>query len=137
MKVWIPEYYHNFRCIASACPDSCCKEWAVDIDDSAAALYRSLPGSLGDALRSVLKDTEDGTMMTIQNGRCPMWRQDGLCRIQAELGHDALCQVCREFPRIRHNYGDFTEYGLELLPRSCPFDPDTVPSDDNGRGIRW
>lgn len=117
MKVWIPEYYHNFRCIASACPDSCCKEWAVDIDDSAAALYRSLPGSLGDALRSVLKDTEDGTMMTIQNGRCPMWRQDGLCRIQAELGHDALCQVCREFPRIRHNYGDFTEYGLEL---SCP-----------------
>ena len=66
MKVWIPEYYHNFRCIASACPDSCCKEWAVDIDDSAAALYRSLPGSLGDALRSVLKDTEDGTMMTIQ-----------------------------------------------------------------------
>jgi lysine-N-methylase len=46
-----------------------------------------------------------------------MWRQDGLCRIQAELGHDALCQVCRDFPRLRHDYGDFVEYGLEL---SCP-----------------
>ena len=117
MKVWTPEYYRAFRCIASACPDSCCKEWEVDVDDTAAAFYRNLPGALGDALRSVLKDTEDGTVMTISDGRCPMWRQDGLCRIQAELGHEALCQVCREFPRLRHDYGDFVEYGLEL---SCP-----------------
>ena len=89
----------------------------MDVDDTAAAFYRNLPGALGDALRSVLKDTDDGTVMTIQDGRCPMWRQDGLCRIQAELGHEALCQVCREFPRLRHDYGDFVEYGLEL---SCP-----------------
>lgn len=117
MKVWFPEYYKTFRCIASACPDSCCKEWEVDVDDAAACFYRGLEGPLGDRLRQVLKDTEDGTVMTIENGRCPMWRQDGLCRIQAELGHDALCQVCREFPRLRHDYGDFVEYGLEL---SCP-----------------
>lgn len=117
MKVWTPEYYRAFRCIAAACPDSCCKEWEVDIDDTAAAFYRALPGALGDSLRSVLKDTEDGTIMTIHDGRCPMWQEDGLCRIQAELGHDALCQVCRDFPRLRHDYGDFVEYGLEL---SCP-----------------
>ena len=117
MKVWTPAYYQSFHCIASACSDSCCKEWEVDVDDSAATFYRSLPGALGEALRSVLKDTEDGTVMTILNGRCPMWREDGLCRIQAELGHDALCQVCREFPRLRHDYGDFVECGLEL---SCP-----------------
>ena len=46
-----------------------------------------------------------------------MWRQDGLCRIQAQLGEGALCQVCREFPRLTHDYGDFLELGLEL---SCP-----------------
>jgi hypothetical protein len=46
-----------------------------------------------------------------------MWQQDGLCRIQAQLGEGALCQVCREFPRLRHDYGDFMELGLEL---SCP-----------------
>lgn len=117
MRVWTPEYYRSFRCIASACPDSCCKEWEVDIDDTAAAFYRALPGTLGDSLRAALKDTEDGTIMTIRDGRCPMWRQDGLCRIQAELGHNALCQVCRDYPRLRHDYGDFVEYGLEL---SCP-----------------
>ena len=117
MIIRIPKYYQAFHCIASACPDSCCKEWEVDVDDQAAAFYRSLDGTLGDRLRQVLKDTDVGTVMTIENGRCPMWRQDGLCRIHAELGHEALCQTCREFPRIRHDYGDFAEYGLEL---SCP-----------------
>ena len=117
MKIAYPAYYPMFQCIAGACPDSCCKEWEVDVDDSAAAFYRSLEGPLGDRLRQVLKDTGDGTVMTIENGRCPMWRQDGLCRIQAELGHDALCQTCRNFPRLRHDYGDFVELGLEL---SCP-----------------
>lgn len=117
MRINYPEYYHRFRCIAAECPDSCCKEWAVDVDAEAARYYRELPGALGDRLREVLQDTEDGTVMQIENRRCPMWRQDGLCRIQAELGHDALCKTCRDFPRIRHDYGDFVELGLEL---SCP-----------------
>ena len=117
MEVYVPPYYHGFRCIAGSCPDSCCKEWAVDVDPQVAQLYRGLEGALGDRLRSVLEDTPDGTVMTIENGRCPMWRQDGLCRIQAELGHDALCETCRNFPRLRHDYGDFVELGLEL---SCP-----------------
>ena len=117
MNVTKPSYYEDFRCLAGRCPDSCCKEWDVDVDEEAARLYRSLPGPLGDRLRQVLRDTGDGTVMTIQDGRCPMWREDGLCRIQAELGADALCQVCSRFPRLRHDYGDFVELGLEL---SCP-----------------
>lgn len=117
MRVSYPEYYKAFQCIAGACPDSCCKEWAVDVDPEAAAYYRQLSGDLGDRLRAVLKDGEHGAYMEIEDGRCPMWRQDSLCRIQAELGHDALCKTCREFPRLRHDYGDFVELGLEL---SCP-----------------
>ncbi len=117
MKIFAPKYYKEFRCIADACPDSCCKEWVVDVDAESAARYRSLSGQLGQRLRDVLKETPDGWVMTIENGRCPMWRQDSLCRIQAELGHDALCKTCRDFPRISHDYGDFKELGLEL---SCP-----------------
>ena len=117
MTITKPGYYDDFRCIAGACPDSCCKEWDVQVDDAAAAFYRRLPGPLGDRLRQVLRDEDGQTVMTIVDGRCPMWRDDGLCRIQAELGEQALCQVCREFPRLRHDYGDFVELGLEL---SCP-----------------
>lgn len=117
MTVVKPAYYDSFRCIAGDCPDSCCKEWDVQIDEGAAAFYRQLDGPLGDRLREVLKDENGETVMTIIDGRCPMWRQDGLCQIQAELGETALCEVCREFPRLRHDYGDFMELGLEL---SCP-----------------
>ncbi len=117
MKLYSPAYYSTFSCIAAACPDSCCKEWIVDVDPDSAACYRALKGDLGDRLRAVLKDTECGSVMEIENGRCPMWQQDGLCRIQAELGHDALCKTCREFPRLRHDYGNFAELDLEL---SCP-----------------
>ena len=117
MTITKPDYFDRFRCIAGACPDSCCKEWDVQVDEASAALYRSLPGDLGDRLREVLKEEDGETVMTIVDGRCPMWRADGLCRIQAELGEAALCKTCREFPRLTHDYGDFVELGLEL---SCP-----------------
>lgn len=130
MDIFAPSYYSHFRCIADKCPDSCCKEWTVDIDPESARFYRSLDGDLGARLREVLKDTEDGIIMEIENGRCPMWQNDGLCRIQARLGHDALCQTCRDFPRLRHDYGSFVELGLEL---SCPEAARLILSEDS----RW
>ena len=117
MRITKPTYFDTFRCIAGDCPDSCCKEWDVQVDDDAAAFYRTLPGPLGNRLRQVLKDEDGETVMTIIDRRCPMWRADGLCEIQAQHGHDALCKTCREFPRLTHDYGDFIEYDLEL---SCP-----------------
>ena len=111
-------YYDAFRCLAGTCPDSCCKDWIIDIDAAAAGYYRSLPGRLGEDLRAVLNTEEDGAVwMELEDGRCPMWRSDGLCRIQAELGETALCDTCRDYPRLRHDYGSFTELQLEL---SCP-----------------
>ena len=133
MEIFYPEYYKLFRCIAGDCPDSCCKEWSVDVDEAAAEFYRGLSGALGDRLRQVLEDTPDGTIMTIENGRCPMWRQDGLCQIQAELGHDALCKTCREFPRLRHDYGNFVELGLEL---SCPEAAGLILNDTQGAWVQ-
>lgn len=127
MKITMPRYYREFRCIAADCPDSCCHEWTVDVDPETAAYYRGLPGALGDRLREVLAEDDGTTVMTITEGRCPMWRQDGLCRIQAELGHDALCKTCRDFPRLRHDYGDFVELGLEL---SCPEAARLIFADD-------
>ncbi len=117
MKVLKPAYYDRFRCLAADCPDSCCHEWTVAIDEESAVLYRQLPGDLGDRLRAVVAEEDGDTVMVNENRRCPLWRQDGLCRIQAELGHDALCKTCREFPRLTHDYGDFLERQLEL---SCP-----------------
>lgn len=117
MVVYEPAYYRDFHCLAAECPDSCCQQWDIQVDADSAARYRALPGPLGDLLRRVLIDRDGETVMQQVGGRCPMWRQDGLCMIQAQLGEEALCQVCTDFPRLRHDYGDFVELGLEL---SCP-----------------
>lgn len=117
MRLFKPDYYDRFHCIAGECPDSCCREWDVQVDGETARLYRTLDGKLGEALRSALVESEGETYLTMAGGGCPLWREDGLCRVQVELGEAGLCRVCREFPRIRHDYGDFQELELEL---SCP-----------------
>lgn len=130
MEIFTPAYYEKFRCLAGDCPDSCCQEWDVDVDPDAARYYRSLPGELGDRLRQVLTDTPEGTVMALEDGRCPMWRRDGLCEIQKQLGEEALCRVCKTFPRLRHDYGTFAELGLEL---SCPEAARLILRETNSR----
>lgn len=118
MKITRPSYYNRFRCLAGSCPDSCCQEWEVEVDDCSAQRYLNLTGELGERLREHLRQDENGGWsLKIVDGRCPMWREDGLCRIQAALGEEGLCRVCHDFPRLRHDYGNFVELGLEL---SCP-----------------
>ncbi len=118
MQIRKTSYYDEFTCLAGNCPDSCCKEWEVQVDPDTAKYYRSLPGPLGQRLRQVMKDDAlFGTVMINEENRCPMWRADGLCEIQAQLGEKALCKTCRQYPRLTHDYGDFIEYTLEL---SCP-----------------
>lgn len=118
MELKFPAYYSQFHCLGPACPDSCCKDWAVQVDPVSACRYRSLTGNLGDALRNAMKEEDGDTILALRpDGRCPMWRTDGLCQIHAQLGEDWLCETCRDFPRLRHDYGDFVELGLEL---SCP-----------------
>lgn len=128
MKLVYPSYYHDFRCVAAACPDSCCQEWDVEIDEASAGRYRAMEGPLGDALRADLYEEEGMTYLRNNHGRCPMWRADGLCRIQAELGHGALSRVCQEFPRLLQDYGDFVELGLEM---SCPEAARIMLTSDN------
>ena len=84
MELRYPVYYQQFSCIAALCPDSCCHEWEVQVDAASAARYRAMEGALGDALRAHLYDEEGETYLRNVAGRCPMWREDGLCRIQAQ-----------------------------------------------------
>ena len=111
MEIRKPDFYDSFRCIAGHCPDSCCQMWDVAVDGEKARFYRGLPGELGDRLRHYLQEEDGETYLTLEGTRCPMWREDGLCRIQAELGEEALCKTCRDFPRLRHDYGSFMEVG--------------------------
>ncbi len=115
MSVWYPDFYPAFRCRAAACRHSCCRGWEIDVDEDSAALYRQLPGEPGEALRAALFENEEGWHFRLDaEERCPFLRPDGLCRLIAELGEEALCDVCALHPRFFQELGEDELRGLGL-----------------------
>ena len=45
MKILEPDYASSFRCLAGACPDTCCKDWEIILDEDTLARYQELPGA--------------------------------------------------------------------------------------------
>ena len=42
MKTVAPDYYPNFKCIASECRHNCCIGWEIDIDEDTFEYYKGL-----------------------------------------------------------------------------------------------
>ena len=118
MRVTVPDYYENFRCLAGKCPHTCCEKWEVVIDEDSAAFYETVPGPLGEKLRSALKEDKDGDLcFSLNGGRCPFLDGENLCEIHKTLGEEATSITCREHPRFTEDYGPFREVTLSA---SCP-----------------
>ena len=108
-------YYNEFECIGGACEDSCCDNWEIDLDDGSLKYYMSTKGEFGKKLKTCtrIKDKQ-----FILNGtRCPFHNDDDLCDIYIELGEEALCQTCTNFPRHIEEFDDLKEVSLTM---SCP-----------------
>ena len=117
MKTVIPDYYHEFRCLAGACPDTCCGPWEIVIDDDTAAAYRTMEGPLGEQIRKHLTTVDGEHCFVPIDGRCPMLTADGLCPIITAHGTDALSVTCDSHPRFTEVYGGYQETALCV---SCP-----------------
>ena len=52
MRYIKPDFYDDFRCIASACRHSCCAGWEIDIDEDTADYYAELSDAIGGELRA-------------------------------------------------------------------------------------
>ena len=118
MKNIEPDYASRFQCLAGACPDTCCKDWEIILDEKTLARYQTLPGEFGDEVRTALTtDAEGDTMFCLVDGHCPLLSAGGLCRVQLAFGEDALCNTCRSHPRFWEEYGATRELTLSI---SCP-----------------
>ena len=119
MKHHYPAYYYDFRCIAAACPDSCCQGWDVVIDSDTEAFYNTVQGSFGEKLRGAIYTDSDGGRVfhLAEKKKCPFWGEDKLCDIYKELGETRLCATCAQFPRLMMDYTVFCEHTLAL---ACP-----------------
>ena len=95
-----PDDYAAFRCLAGACPQTCCAAWEIVVDPDAQDAYLRLQHPLAAKLRRVLRvDSEGDTYFAQTDGRCPFLCADGLCELQRTLGEQSLCRTCRDFPR--------------------------------------
>lgn len=123
-----PTYAESFRCIGSACEDTCCKGWTVVVDREANEKYQRLPAS---PLRTLIsanvvftpKSPDGGeparfaTMRMSDSNQCPLLSENGLCRIQTEYGEQLLPSTCATYPRVVHSIDTVEEKALAL---SCP-----------------
>lgn len=104
-----PKFYKEFKCLSSSCPNTCCKDWGVDIDKETLNKYKSIDGEYGNKLKEILKHKKQFFRL---GASCPFLCDDGLCGIELNLGEDYLCEVCRQFPRLKYDYGKYEEHAL-------------------------
>ena len=118
MKIKIPYYYNDFRCISSKCSDTCCAGWQIIIDDKTYSLYNNISNEFGNRLKSEITNTEDNEhSFILKDNNCPFLNNNLLCDIYTNLGEDSLCYTCKTFPRIINEYASLREISLSM---SCP-----------------
>lgn len=119
------DYYSQFSCIGGVCEDSCCNGWRIDIDKQTYKKYKNCTNKLlAPFFKSGIKKNNAptsndcyATFSLDANGSCVFLDQDKLCKIQKNLGAEALSPVCSHYPRTATKIGTQIEYSLGL---SCP-----------------
>lgn len=127
MKIVEPIYYKDFKCIAGACPDSCCQGWEVDADSDSLNFYKSLSPDLEIKQRIdkvLAKDEFDNTIFTLApKKRCPFLNDENLCDMHIAIGGEHTPYTCRTFPRFIYDFGGTREIGISF---SCPVASDMM-----------
>lgn len=114
-----PSFYKDFKCIAGACPDSCCQGWEVDADEKSLEYYKTLSGEIRQKIDSVLTKDEFGNTIfrLADKKRCPFLNNENLCDMHIAIGGEHTPYTCRTFPRFINDFGGTEEMGVSF---SCP-----------------
>lgn len=111
----------RFQCTGSACEDTCCKAWEIQIyDDDVERLERGLGKVEAEALVHHVPDGRGGTIRVLKkldNGTCSKLDDHQLCTLHAAHGEAVLPAICHNYPRAVRRVG----VELELTGKlSCP-----------------
>ncbi|WP_427338106.1 flagellin lysine-N-methylase [Caloranaerobacter sp. DY30410] len=124
-EIIVPEYIKDFKCIASACEDTCCIGWQVNIDKKTYKKYnkcknkkiKNLLNKYITRNRSNPNDFYYAKIRLNEGEICPFLDKEKLCTIQKELGEDYLSDTCSTYPRFYNLVDDVLEKSATL---SCP-----------------
>ena len=117
MKIRVPEYFKDFKCIASKCEDTCCAGWGIVIDDATYDRYKNVQGEFGDRLRSEIVHEAGENIFVLKGNNCPFLNKEKTCDIYINIGEENLCYTCQQYPRYTEEFGSLREIGISL---SCP-----------------
>lgn len=120
-----PQYVNDFSCIGSACEDSCCAGWRVNIDEETYKKYKKSqdkelkPLFRKNLIRNRSTPSSDNFAKIKLNGegRCTFLSEESLCKVQMNLGEEYLSNTCTVYPRIINKVNNVTEKSLTM---SCP-----------------
>lgn len=104
---WMPDYYPAFSCKMGSCRNTCCSGWPISfsLEDYFKLINAEcsppLRQKLDRGIKVALNPAPDryAEILPRFDGSCPMRLEDGRCAIHAELGEQALSNVCRLYPR--------------------------------------
>lgn len=137
-----PDDYTAFRCLAGACPQTCCAAWEIVVDPDAQDAYLRLQHPLAAKLRRVLRvDSEGDTYFAQTDGRCRFCVPTACvscsarsvsraCAARAGISRAGRCCCATGWsrgyhPRARRPRG-------RLLERSAPLRFVSAPLPDDG-----
>ena len=108
------DFYDEFACLMSECPDNCCDEdWDIYIDDATIERYEKM--GIPDLWSKIT--AEEPHRLIKKDHKCPFITPEGLCSFHRDYGEEYLSNTCRSYPRFASTYGDVY---LETLGMSCP-----------------
>ena len=114
MKLHRLQILKDFRCLGSECPQDCCSNWELPLQDIDISYYEKHTDVLGE-----LRENFDfvNKKICLSGMSCANLNSDGLCQLQINKGHRVLPLACKEYPRIFiQNRGDI----WLLAKTSCP-----------------
>lgn len=103
----MPDYVPEFSCKMGACREACCEDWPISfsLDDyfhlSTLDCSPELRDKIDRGVRICLEPRPDryAEIAPRYDGDCSLRLPDGRCALHAELGEEALTDVCRLYPR--------------------------------------
>ncbi len=138
LKVTLPDYYGEFKCIGGRCEDSCCIGWDIDIDKNTYMDYKELKELEFENLfkdnmyinsECVNEDVDYGRINLNEEKRCPFLNQCNYCRIHSEIGEEYLSNTCSHFPRVLNKVDEEFEISLDL---ACPEAAEIILNKEEG-----
>ncbi|NOZ38129.1 MAG: hypothetical protein GXP11_08725 [Gammaproteobacteria bacterium] len=123
-----PDYFRDFECLGSDCPDTCCQHWEVKLDRSHYHLLqekmlqdeteKGLFENYIDVNEQPVTGDHDYAFIRMNNeGSCPMLSKNKLCSLHDRYGIEPLGDVCAFYPRVISRCGADMELSGAL---SCP-----------------